>query len=158
MPGAAAARDALRRMPAELKRAVKDDVLDAVTRPLAAKVAQAAGGPYGAALAGAVRARKDVDPVIVVGGQRRALSGGARLNDLWGGVEFGSTGTKRVTYRRAYRGGPTHTVRRRTTRQFAGRGHHPFIFPTFAAQSDTTYTAWEDAVYGRLLDLWGAGS
>ena len=120
----------LRRMPAELRRALASGVKSDVAAPLAAKIGAAAAGPYGHALSGAVKARAAADPTIVIGGSRRVVSGGASARDLIYGTEFG--GGKRTTA--VPRNAKHKGYRRRSTNQF--HPAHPFVFPTIGRESD----------------------
>lgn len=138
---------ALRRLPADVKKAVKADVRAKVADPLARSMAAAAAGPYAAALAAGVKTRADVTPKIVVGGARKVASGGASVRQLVYGVEFGG-GRRTGTVRR----GRT-TYRRRTTMQFT---RAPFIYPTWDRDQDEVL-----AGYGEVLDTvlqgWASG-
>lgn len=115
----------LRRIPADLRRALASDVKTEVAAPLAAKISAAASGSYGRALAPQVKARASADPQIVIGGTKRIASGGASGRQLIYGTEFG--GGSRVTAIPTRPGRRGH--RRRTTRQFI-RQHRPFVFNT----------------------------
>jgi hypothetical protein len=135
----AAARD-LRRVPAELRKRLGREVRDDVAEPLAAEIRAAFDGPYRAVLVGAVKARIQGDPMIVVGGSRRVLSGGASVRDVVFGDEFGGgsrLGTVRSTSRR--RGHARHT-----TRQFGPpRGN---ILGTISSNTQATFDRWADVV------------
>lgn len=82
-------------------------------------------------IAPTVRAKKDRMPVIMIGGARKAgVSGGATINDLLYGVEFGSND---------WRFPP------RTPRQ--GRGNAGYtIYPTLAARHRQVVDDWQRAV------------
>lgn len=125
-----AAAKALRRMPADVRRALAAEVKSEVAVPLAAKIGAAATGPYAARISGAVKARAAADPTIVAGGGRRVVSGGATPRQLIPGTEWG--GGVRVTQVYPRRG---RAHRRRTTNQFVPA--HPFIFPTISKQMPT---------------------
>lgn len=121
----------LRRMPAELRKALAAEVQPRVAVPLAGKVANAFAGPWAAPLAASTKARKLADPTIVVGGAKRVVSGGANARQLVYGATFG--GGKRVQSitRRTRNGGKTTTYRAHVSRQFgAGRDT---VFPTLRA-------------------------
>jgi hypothetical protein len=135
-----AAAKALRRVPRELRRALASEVKTEVAVPLAAKIAAAASGPYGRALSGAVKARAQADPTIVIGGSRKVVSGGANARQLVFGTEFG--GGKRTTRiaRRPGRAG----YRRRTTNQFVPA--HPFVFSTIGDNVDWVLDRYSDIV------------
>ena len=117
----------LRRVPRDLRRALSTEVKAQVAVPLAAKVGAAATGPWAKVLQPGTKARAGADPVIVVGGMRPRLSGGAGPRDVVFGVEFG--GGKRTTAvpTRPGRGG----YKRRSTNQFASH-KAPFVYPTIA--------------------------
>lgn len=131
----------MRRLPAELRRALGNEVRDTVAEPLAADIRSAWTGPYSPALSAATKTRVGTDPQIIVGGSRRVVSGGASARDLVFGTEWG--GGRRVkalpatTRRRGHR--------RRTTRQFAGSGQHA-VFGTVARNLDKSLERWADAV------------
>jgi hypothetical protein len=164
-------------MPAELRKAAGDEVLETVTRPLAAKVAAAWTGPYAPALAASTRARKGTDPLLVVGGSRRLLTGGATARDLVYGTEFGGRmdstrivnrermparrGTRKRSgrvsraelARQAAAGRPI--FRRHSTRQFVPA--RPAIFPTFRREGPWVFSTWA-SVLDPFLEQWEAGS
>lgn len=166
----------LRRMPAELRKAAGDQVLETVTRPLAAKVASAWTGPYAPALSVSTRARKGTDPLLVVGGSRELLSGGATGRDLVYGTEFGGRmdstrivnrervpagrGTRRRSGRvgraelgrQASAGRPI--FRRHATRQFVPA--RPAIFPTFRREGPWIFSTWAE-VLDPFLTAWETG-
>lgn len=131
----------MRRLPADLRRDLGNEVRDTVAEPLAADIRTAWSGPYGPALAAATKTRVGTDPQIIVGGSRRVVSGGASARDLVFGEEFG--GGKRVKAIPSRPGRRGH--RRRTTRQFAGTGQHA-VFGTIAANLERTLDQWADAV------------
>lgn len=155
-PFAGASRDAakaLRRLPAEARKVTGREVQERVAEPLAEAVRQryTAGPPMVAALAQAVKTRVQVEPVLVVGGARRLVSGGAKGRQLVYGVEFGSGSV----VKRARQLGATGRARgstRGTTAQFAGPGHD-VVFGTFRARAEQTYTAWL-GVLDTVLDQW----
>lgn len=135
----AAARD-LRRIPAELRKRLGREVRDDVAEPLAADIRASFDGPYQRVLVGAVKARIQGDPMVVVGGARRVLSGGASVRDVVFGDEFGGGSRVRVvrstSKRRAHQ--------RHTTRQFGPpRGN---IFHTIRSTADATFDRWADVV------------
>lgn len=114
----------LRRLPADLRRALAAEVKPRVAVPLATRIAGNARGSYGSALSGAVKARAQADPQIVIGGSRRVVSGGANPRQLVYGTEFGGGGRVSVVA-----GTPRHRgYRRRSTRQFVPA--RPFVFTT----------------------------
>lgn len=120
-----ASRD-LRRLPRDVKAALKVRTRPEVADPLAGTIRSTFRGPYAAALSTATKSRASGDPKIVVGGARRVVSGGASPRDLVFGDQFG--GGKRVgTVTRRTRHGST-TYRRRTTAQF--KTARPTIYPT----------------------------
>lgn len=115
----------LRRLPADLRRALAQRSKTEVADPLAQRISAAASGPYGRALSGAVKTRAQADPQIVIGGARKVVSGGASARQLVYGVEFGGGSRVKAIPATARRRGH----RRHTTRQFVGK-HRPFVFPT----------------------------
>jgi hypothetical protein len=136
----AAARD-LRRVPAELRKRLGREVRDEVAEPLAAEIRSSLDGPYRGVLVPAVKARIQGDPMIVVGGARPVLSGGASVRDVVFGDEFGGgsrLGTVRSTGRR--RGHARHT-----TRQFKGKARH-YILGTIESNAARTFDRWADVV------------
>lgn len=136
----AAARD-LRRVPAELRKRLGREVRDDVAEPLAAEIRAAFDGPYRGVLAGAVKARIQGDPMIVVGGARKVLSGGASVRDVVFGDEFGGGSRVGVVRSSSKRRGHT----RRTTRQFAGKARHNII-GTIDSNAGKTFDRWADVV------------
>lgn len=139
-----ASRD-LRRMPADLRRALASEVKDEVAVPLASKIGQAATGPWGPALAASTKARALADPTIVIGGSKRVVSGGANARQLVYGTEFG--GGKRIT---RVPGNAKHRgYRRWSTRQFA-RHHKPFVFPTLGKSGEWVLEKFAEIV-GRVI-------
>lgn len=131
----------MRRLPAELRRALGNEVRDTVAEPLAADIRSAWTGPYGPALSAATKTRVGTDPQIIVGGSRRVVSGGASARDLVYGEEWG--GGRRI---KAIPSTPRRRGhRRRTTRQFAGAGQHA-VFGTVARTLDKSLERWADAV------------
>lgn len=143
-----AARD-LRRLPAELRRNLGHEVRDTVADPLAAEIRAEWSGPRAAVLRAATKTRPAADPTIAVVGRRPVLSGGASIQDIAYGEEFG--GGKRVAAIPAT--GRRRGHRRRTTRQFRAGGQHA-IFGTVEARMDQTFDRWSDAVakiVGRMM-------
>lgn len=131
----------MRRLPAEVRKALGRRVADEVTEPLAAEVRTAGRTTYGRLVAPTAKGRAKGDPTIVVGGARRVASGGARARDVVFGAHFG--GGVRVT---AVPAGNGHRgYRRRTTRQF-DRRPDPFLFGTVKRQLDPTLNRWADIV------------
>lgn len=141
----AAARDLLR-VPSELRKRLGREVQQDVAEPLAGEIRAALDGPYRGVLVDAVKTRIQGDPMIVVGGARRVLSGGASVRDVVFGDEFGGgsrLGTVRSTSKRK-----GHT--RRTTRQFAGKARHNII-GTIEANAARTFDRWADTV-ARIIN------
>ena len=115
----------VRRLPADVKRALSARVRPEVVEPVAADMRAAATGPHAALLAAGVKPRTGATPELVIGGARPRISGGASPRDVVFGDEFG--GGSRVTEVPARQG--RRAYRRHTTRQFKRR---PFAFPTIA--------------------------
>jgi hypothetical protein len=136
----AAARD-LRRLPAELRKRLGREVRDEVAYPLAADIRAAFDGPWQRVLVGAVKTRIQGDPMIVVGGSRKVLSGGASVRDVVFGDEFGG-GSRVSTVRSSRR---ARSYQRRSTRQFAGKARDN-ILGTIRRQADQTFDRWADVV------------
>lgn len=136
----------LRRIPKDLRRAIASEIKPEVAVPLAAKIGAGLAGPWASVLAGQVKARASAEPVIVVGGARRLVSGGASGRQLVYGAQFG--GGKRTTVvaptsrRRGYR--------LRSTRQFV-RTVRPTIYPTIARNGEWVLSRFADVV-GRVLE------
>lgn len=143
---------ALRRAPAAVKRDTRAAVRDRVAGPLADAIGRAATGPYARVLGPAVKVASDVRPRIRVKGKRKALSGGASVEQLVYGTEWG--GGERVTgITRRKRNGGTVAYRRHTTRQFVPA--RPFIIPTIARERDTmleAYAAVAEEALMRVID------
>ena len=149
---ATACKDAsrnMRRLPAELRRALAKEVRHAVAEPLAAEIRSAWSGPYGPALAAATKARVQTDPQVVIGGARRVVSGGASPRDLVFGTEWGGGNRVKAIPRTSRKAGH----RRRTTRQFPGAGQHA-VYGTVHATLDRSLERFADAVdriVGKVL-------
>lgn len=142
----------MRRLPAELRRALANEVRDAVAEPLAADIRYAWSGPYRFPLSQATKARVQTDPQVVIGGSRRVVSGGASARDLVYGEEWG--GGKRVKAIPARPGRRGH--RRRTTRQFAGPGQHA-VYGTIARTLPRSLERFGDAVEKIIGKVMGNG-
>ena len=143
----AAAAKGLRRVPAELRRALATEVKAAVADPLAGRVKAAAAGPWARVLAAGTKSRAGADPTILVGGSSPRASGGAGPRALVYGTEFG--GGKRLTAvpgRKGRRG-----YRRYSTNQFRAN-HRPFVFPTIEANMPKVLDAFAGIVSGVLDD------
>lgn len=134
----------LRRIPSDVRRALASEVKDEVATPLAGRISSAASGPYGRALSGAVKARAQADPTIVIGGSRKVVSGGANARQLVYGTEFG--GGKRMTAvpRTAKHKG----YKRASTNQFST--YHPFVFPTIGKNLEWVLDTFADIVLKTL--------
>ena len=134
----------LRALPSEMRRELSSGVQDEVAVPEASRVKAALSGPWGSALAASTKARKLADPTIVVGGTRRVVSGGASGRDLVYGSQFGGGGRVSTVTRRGP--GRPSTFRRRSTRQFAGKGRET-ILPTIRRDADLIL-----AGFARIVD------
>lgn len=141
----------LRRMPADLRKALSAEVQPRVAVPLAGKVAQTFAGPWAAPLAASTKARKLADPTIVIGGGRPVVTGGASARQLVYGATWG--GGKRVALvTRRTRGGSS-SYRAHVTKQFQGKSRDN-IFPTLRAQG-----AWVLEEFASIVDeVWEAQS
>lgn len=124
-----ASRD-LRRLPREVKAALKARTRPEVADPLAAEIRSTYRGRYAAVLSAATKTRTSGDPKIVVGGARRVVSGGASPRDLVFGDQFGGGKKVAEVTRRTKRGSVTY--RRHTTRQFGPA--KPTIYPTISRE------------------------
>jgi len=134
----------LRRLPAELRKALASEVQAQVADPLAGKIAQAFQGPWAAPLARSTKARKLADPTIVVGGARRVVSGGASARQLVYGATFGG-GSRVSSVTRRTRSGTT-SYKVHTTRQFRGKGRDD-VFNTIRSQG-----AWVLTQFATIVD------
>lgn len=142
----------MRRLPAELRRALAREVKTAVADPLAGDIRAAWTGPYAPALSGATKTRVATDPQVIIGGSRRVVSGGASARDLVFGTEWG--GGKRV---KAIPGNARRRGHRRaTTRQFAGAGQHA-VYGTVARTMDRSLERFADAVDKIVGQVIGRG-
>lgn len=137
----------LRRLPADLRRALGQRVKADVAEPLAADIRSAWTGPYGPALSAATKARVSTDPQVVIGGSRRVVSGGASPRQLVYGAEWG--GGKRVARIPSRPGRRAH--RRRTTAQFPRQGQHA-VYGTIGATLDRTFDRWVTVVADLIDD------
>lgn len=131
----------LRRIPKDLRRAIASEVKPQVAVPLAGKIGADLAGPWARVLAGQVKARASAEPVVVIGGARKLVSGGASGRDLVFGSQFG--GGKRVTAvapsprRRGYK--------LKSTQQFV-RNAHPTVYPTIDRNGDWVLSRFADIV------------
>lgn len=106
----------LQSLPAAVRAALPEQMMNDVARPLAETIARKWTGPHAAALAAATQARYVRDDLeVFAGGRTRLISGGATGRDLVWGNEFG--GGNRVKSMTSSRG---KSYRRHTTRQFGG--------------------------------------
>lgn len=128
-----------RRLPKDLRDALKARTRPEVTEPLAQDIGAAATGPHRAILTAGTKARTSATPDIVIGGTRPKLSGGAGPRDVVAGDEFG--GSSRRGAVRASTRAKAHT--RRTTRQFTRR---PFVFRTLAQRAPWVLDRYADIV------------
>ena len=135
-----------RRLPKDLKDALKARTRPEVTEPLAHVIASAASGSQAAVLSAGVKARTSATPDIVIGGTRPKVSGGAGPRDLVFGNEFG--GSNRLGRVRASSRARAHT--RHTTRQFTRR---PFVFRTVAARVEWVLDRYAGIVDDVLEDV-----
>ena len=122
----------MRRLPAEVRKALAAEVQPRVAVPLAAKVAASFSGPWADRLAAQTKARKLADPTVVVGGAKKVTSGGASARNLvfgatWGGGKRISTVTRRTPRGRQI------TYQAHVTKQFDGKGN-PAMIQTLRAQ------------------------
>lgn len=131
----------MRRLPAELRRALANEVRDSVAEPLASDIRYAWSGPYRYPLSQGTKARVQTDPQVVVGGSRRVVSGGASVRDLVYGTEWGGGHRVKVIPQTAKRRGH----RRRTTRQFPSQGQHA-VYGTIHRTMDRILDRFADAV------------
>lgn len=118
----------LRRIPKDLRRQIAAQSKEVIATPLAARVGATFTGPWARVLAPAAKPRTAADPTIVVGGGRKALTGGGSPRDVVFGSQFGG-GTK-IT-RAPARGGrkPSRGYRLRSTRQFLKHSKQT-VYPT----------------------------
>jgi hypothetical protein len=155
---ASACRDTsrqLRKLPADVRRALAARVKGEVAEPLAGAVRSAGSGTYARRVAATTKVRASADPKIVVGGQRRITSGGATGRQLVFGTEFGGGNRVGVVRSTARRRGH----RRRVTRQFVAQ-RSPFVFRTVAREAGPAFDRWAGIVddelgkltYGKVAD------
>lgn len=135
-----------RRLPKDLKDALKARTRPEVTEPLAKDIGAAATGPHRAILTAGTKARTSTTPDIVIGGTRPRLSGGAGPRDVVAGDEFGGS-NRRGAVRSSSRA-KAHT--RRTTRQFTRR---PFVFRTLSRRAAWVLDRYADIVDDVLEDV-----
>jgi hypothetical protein len=91
---ASACRDTsrqLRKLPADVRRALAARVKGEVAEPLAGAVRSAGSGTYARRVAATTKVRASADPKIVVGGQRRITSGGATGRQVTAAASPGSS-------------------------------------------------------------------
>jgi len=161
----------LRRLPAAVRKDLARDVQTEVAEPLAAAIRADWRGPHAAVLAAGTKTRVQVDPMVVVGGARKVLTGGASVRDVVYGNEFG--GGKRSAWvnrpkneGRKRRGKVTaaeraratgKVYRRRTTQQFPTEGQHA-IFGTIEGTLDSIFDRWVDVITRHLDGGMNSGS
>lgn len=136
----------MRRLPAELRRTLANEVKTDVAEPLAADIRGAWSGPYARVLAAGTKARVQTDPRVVVGGSRKAVSGGASVRQLVYGAEWGGGRRVKAIPKTPKRRGH----RRRTTQQFPRAGQHA-VYGTIHRTLDKTFERWVDVVV-RVID------
>jgi len=151
-----AAKDAarqLRKMPKELRKEMGRHVQQRVAVPLAGYVADAARGatPWGVKIAPVVKARLQGDPTIAIGAARKVFSGGASVNQVVYGANWGGGRRRKATARRL--GGNPYT--RSSTAQFI-RGSSEFIYSTFRAKAEWALNEWVQ-VLDPYLTEWESG-
>lgn len=153
----------LRRLPAELRRDLAAEVRDEVAEPLAGAIRSEWHGPHAAVLREATKARVQVDPMVVVGGARKVVSGGASVRDLVYGNEFGggkrvalvnrprsAGGRRRGRVTQAERATAGRKIyRRRTTQQFPREGQHA-VFGTIEGTLDAIFGRWVEVIERRI--------
>jgi hypothetical protein len=140
----------MRRLPAELRRALATETRAKVAEPLAADNRRSWRGAYAPALSAQTKARVQTDPQVVIGGAKRVVSGGANARQLVYGTEWG--GGKRVTAIPSRPGRRGH--RRRTTQQFPRTGQHA-VYGTIHDTLDATFDRWVgviDDIIERTFD------
>lgn len=151
---------ALRRMPAESRRFMDEEMLKTGDR-IARRIDQEAGSvPYpGRVYATALRrggirvypGRGELQ--IKIGGATRAGIGRLTMRQIVMGAEFGG-GARRTRYTQRRKSGPV-TVVRATTRQF---GRHVtegrFVHPTWLTEGPRALEDWSDAVAEMLERYW----
>ena len=131
----------MRRLPAEVKAALRARSKAEVAEPMAADIRTGGRSVYARRVAPMAKVRSNADPTIVVGGARRVASGGASTRDLVFGAVFG--GQNRVSAVPARAGRKAH--RRHSTRQFAGE-RDPFMYRTVFANVDRYLERWGDII------------
>lgn len=142
------ARD-LRTAPKAIRDAIKRESRDAIAEPLAGKIRAAASGPWAKVLVPGVKTRagSGAEAVIVIGGARPKLSGGAGPRQVVYGTEFGGGKRLSITPRTAKHRG----YRRYSTAQFR-RNRREFIFPTLGHNADAVSHAYADIVLDALYE------
>ena len=140
----------MRRLPAELRRALAAESKDRIASPLARDIAAGWSGPWNRVLRAGTKARAGADPVIVVGGSYPRLSGGAGPRQVVFGAEFGGGSRRTVIARTARRKGHA----RHTTRQFA-RHQQATVFPTIARRIGWVLEEFADIVDDVLKEVRG---
>jgi hypothetical protein len=143
---------ALRRMPDELRKALRSQVRDTIAAPLATLVAARRPGRQAAGIT--VKAVGDLEPAIRVGGGASPVyQHRAQGRQLFYGIEFGGGVSRTWIAARSPRG-RHYSYRRRVTAQFVPA--HPFVMPTFAANRDRISDEWV-AVLDPFLTAWASG-
>jgi hypothetical protein len=134
----------LRRLPAEVRKAIAAPAQTDVASPLADRIRSSFAGPYRAVLAAGTKARKDADPTVVVGGARPVVRGGASVRQLVYGNEWGGGRRVTPTTRRTRHGGRSTSYRLRSTQQFGQP--RSSIIPTLKDNAGRVIDAWAQIV------------
>jgi len=141
----------MRRLPAEVRKAIAARAMPEVAQPVAAAMAARFTGPWARVLSAGTKARKQADPTIVVGGARRVASGGASVRQLVYGNEWGGGARRSRVSRSTRNGGRSTSYTARTTRQF--RTPHPAVIPTIRDESGNMLDAWAGIVNDVISDV-----
>lgn len=139
---------ALRRLPREVRTALRDRVRPEVAEPMASDVRAAGTSVWARRVAATTRTGAGADPRIVVGSAKRVTTGGATARDLVFGINFpAGTKIKAVPAKAGRRG-----HRRHSTRQFVGR-RDPFVFSTIGRNVGEYLERWADIVADTVAEV-----
>lgn len=146
---------AVRKLPKEIRKDLAKEVKEKIAVPIADEINRQAHGPYGRALSTAAKARLDAQPVIVVGGTRPLVSGGATGRQLVFGNEFGGGSRVSTVNRKPGKRGrvsraerASGVYKRHSTKQFSNP--HPHVYPTVEAMADDALEMFADLIVEKI--------
>lgn len=92
-------------------------------------------------------------PTAIAGASGRRLSGGAKANQITGGVEFGTKSRGVFTTYTSSRGRTNFRVKRRTSRQFRAFNSSGYVvYPAFAEIGPRLTSLWVQLIVRKVYD------